>query len=188
MRIVSALLIVCLVALTVIGQDKPEPEKLSRPAKLTGFLRPGMYLGVQTHEKSASIALTVYTSEDFEIAVDSRIITLDELARKYPSVKRLRDQRLKEFEASLEAQRENLPANFEFGEPKIELMTNRSEFLCKVEHIGDDYMLVKFGKDLSSSRVIATAFISTIDWHNDGELNFSTSVQHLRRPTDRAKQ
>lgn len=181
MRLFISLLVVCLTALPSIAQSN------SHPAKLSGFLKPGMYLGVRAFEKSDGVRLTVYTEKDFQIAIDARTINLDELALKYPSVKSLRDKRLKEFVASLDAKRDNLAPNTKFGEPTIELVVDRSELLCKVEHVGDDYVLVRYGNEFASGRVLATGFISTINWHADDELRLSTSVRHVAEPADRTK-
>ncbi len=104
-----------------------------------------------------------------------------------PSVKRHCDQQLKEFVSSLDAKRDSLPPDTEFGEPKIELVVNRNELLCKVEYVGDDYIMVRYGKAFRLCRVIATGFIATIDWHKDDELSFATSVQHISKTADRTK-
>ncbi len=181
MRFMTTLLLVCLAAQPSVAQDN------GHPAKLSGFLKSGMCLGVRSFDDTNGIKITVYSVKDFEIAVDARTLELDELADKYPSVKRLRDRRLDELVASLDAKRDELPPNTKFGEPKIGLTVDQRELLCKVEHVGDDYILVRFGTGLKSGRVIATSFISTIRWRDIDEWNFATSVPQVTTTPGRTK-
>ena len=181
MRIETAILVLLLAAQPSVAQDT------AHPAKLSGFLKPGMCLGVRAFDETNGIKLTIYSPEDFEIAVDARTLGIDELAEKHLSVKRQRDEQLREFAASLEARQEDLPPNVEFGEPRIGLSFDRRELLCKIEPVGDDYFLIRYGDDLKSGRVLATAFVTTIQWHAKGALNFSTSVGHVAKKADRTK-
>ena len=166
MRLISVLLLVCLPALSSVAQES------ERPTKLLGLLKPGMYLGVRAFDETDGVKLAVYSPEDFEIALDARTMGLDDLAQKYPNVKRLRDE---------------LPPNKEFGEPRIGLSVDQRELLCKMEHVGGDYILVQYGDGFKTRRAFASSFISTIRWHDSDALRFTTSVRHIPKVTERAK-
>ena len=181
MRFATAILVVLLTTQSSFAQDT------AHPAKLSGFLKPGMCLGVRAFDEKNGVKLTIYSPEDFEIAIDARTLGIDELAEKHLNVKRLRDEQLRKFAASLAAKRDDLPPNVEFGEPRIGLSFDQRELLCKIENVGDDYFLIRYGDDLKSGRVLATAFVTTIQWHAKGALNFTTSVEHVAKKADRTK-
>ncbi|ELP30570.1 hypothetical protein RBSWK_05522 [Rhodopirellula baltica SWK14] len=181
MRFLPVFLLVGIVVTSADAQDVKRPERLS------GFLKPEMCLGIRVIDETEGIRVTVYTKEAFEIAKDSKDLAFDELVQKHEAMRRLRDQRLKEVNATLEAKREDLRSDMDFGEPKFGLPVDRRELFCRVEHVGNDYILVQYADEPDRRRVFATSFISSIRWKDSDDLGLSYSVGYVAKEATKAE-
>ena len=179
MRNAIAIILTCFFGAAGIAQEQDAPKSL------VGFLKPGMHIGVVSYQDSDRITINIYTEEDHAIAIDSRSLSIDELASKYERVATGLEQTRKDFVTSLQSRTKDLPPGKEFGEPKLGLQLNTMESFYKITAIGDDYILVTNSVAPTKRRVFATRFISSINW--DDGLEFNSSVEYVNKTTDRTK-
>ncbi len=184
MRNFIPVLIVCFLGIPGFAQEQDAPKSL------VGFLKPGMNIGVLSFAKFDAITIGIYTEEDFSIAIDARKLSSEDLASKYEKVASAFERTRKDLIATSQTSKEKLPVGKEYGEPRISISTNRSEFFYKVVSIGDDYILVTDAMNLKSTnpkyrRVIATRYISSMHWHD--ELPLSISTPYVDTKTDKNK-
>lgn len=179
MRHLIAAVLICLAPSPMLVQSALAQELVTYPKSLAGFLKSGTHVGIYSNVESGSHKVTIYSEEDFEIAMDARNMDLEELALKYKSVAQDRDRELKRFTASLESKRKTLAANKEFGEPKARITINPRELLYTVAYVGDDYILVSPEANPKKFTAFSTRFLSTIRWHEG--FRYGVSVRHVDR-------
>ena len=178
MRTAIAIFLISIVSVPCAAQDT------TLPATLSGFLKPGSYIGIRGLRESGPISITVFSQDDFEIARDARRLSLDEFSAKYPSVREARDRRLAHAAAGRETTRDQLPRDKEFGELEIELYVDRSQALGKLLHVGDDYILVAYDGDPETRRIerryaYAIRSISQIGWNSADNYSFRVSAPYI---------
>lgn len=169
MRLLFAIFIGCVTAVPCCGQDG------DYPATISGFLKPGTFAGIRALDASSGITVTIYAEPDFEIALDARRLSLDELAAKYKSVADSRAKTLQEATASWELRRKENASGRDSGTPQVSLFIDRREQLYRIVHVGNDYLLVSYEDNTNRQRAFATKYISSIRWHD--ELRFRTSIR-----------
>lgn len=180
MRHAIAIVLTCIFGAACIAQEHEAPKSL------VGFLKPGMHIGVVSYAPDSDrITIEIYTEQDHAIAIDSRNLSLEQLSSKYERVAKELERTRKDILTSLQSKTEEIPHGKEYGEPEISLRTNHREAFYKIAATGDDYILVTNATSPTKRRVLATRFISSINWRD--ELTLTWSVPHIDKATDRTK-
>ncbi|WP_164101988.1 hypothetical protein [Candidatus Laterigemmans baculatus] len=171
------LLLVCGASTSAtIAQNSSSPETL--PSTLSGFLQPGVRLGVTPKGDSQHLELLIFSDKHFEILQDAKIMDEEELAAKHPEFAAARDAELKRFSESLKKREPDLPPGVKYGEPRVELYVSRETLLCTVVSVGENYFLVTYGIDEVKRKAFATRFVTSIAWQD--ELPLSPAVSRIR--------
>ena len=103
---------------------------------------------------------------------------VDELAKRHPGVAAQRDKAISEAKKSLESLKDNLLPGQSYGEPQVRVSVDSRLLLCTVQHVGSDYILVKYAGDEKRRKAFATRYIAGIRWGD--ALGMSTSVPRVR--------
>lgn len=178
MRNAIAIILTCFFGAACIAQEQDAPKSL------VGFLKPGMHIGVVSYPPDSDrITIEIYSEQDHAIAIDSRNLTLEELTSKYERVATELVRTRKDILTSLQSSAKDIPPGKVYGEPEISLRTNQRESFYKIAATGDDYLLVTNATSPTKRRVLATRFISSINWRD--ELPFTWSVPHIDKTKDR---
>ena len=181
MRSAFAIMLMCFFGASCLAQEQEAPKSL------VGFFKPGMHIGVVSyHPDSDRISIEIYSEQDHAIAIDSRNLSLEELAAKYERVATELERTRKEVIASLQASAPKVQAGKQYGEPNISLSPHAKETFYKIAAVGDDYILVTNAIIPSKRRVFATRYISAINWRD--ELAFTWSAPMIDKPVDTTKQ
>ena len=130
------------------------------PDTLLGFLKQGMFVGVQSVERYAAVSIGVYSDEQFAIAKDARILPLDELRTKYAAVEKQIQQELRDF--SRQRGGDTRRTETESADPMVMLFPNSRDRLGVVKHVGDDYVLIANDDSSGNVEVISKRYILRI--------------------------
>lgn len=150
------------------------------PAKLVGFLRPGMAVEVVENRDKDLLNIGILTEQDFLIVSDAQTLTLDELGAKHETVAKSIAEAREAILRSMEETRKTLPPDVTLGEPVIQF-GNRIASIYKIEALGEDYVLVVSAKHPQVRRVFATQYIKSIDWQKGWYLNWN--IERGSEPT-----
>jgi hypothetical protein len=154
--IVGAILTLAILS-PVVAQDP-------LPRSLVGFFAPGTQVGIIGSE-TGSFRVVIYSPSDFAIRADARNLSFDELAAKYESVAKARDDKLKQRADSGET-----------GTPEFNVLLTNNELLCKIVHVGDDYLLVKMADHDQYRMVYPLGQLTSIHWA--GPLPLRTTIRY----------
>lgn len=133
------------------------------PESFLGFLKPGMHLRITHSSNSSAVTIDVYSDEEYAIVNDALTMNVNELAKKYPSVAKRRDDLLEKHIATLK--NESVPdLSSDLQEEFVVLHSQQRVTpplkFCEVQHIGNDYVLIQYAE--GDRQLIAKPFIKTI--------------------------
>ena len=73
------------------------------PASLLGFVKPGMHLGVRYSQQDSFVSLEIFNEDQFRLAQDARVMSLEALGQKYPLVAEQASKSLADYKSTIEA-------------------------------------------------------------------------------------
>lgn len=138
------------------------------PTEMLGFLTPGAHIGVYQSEtrdgnSEPFFSLTLYEDDGYELAVDARKLSLDELCEKYPAVAKRAEKTLADYEKVLIEKANELDAGKRYAEPTLSMQVSRRTLFCTVIYVGDDYALLSYDKS-KRKWVLPKHMINRILW------------------------
>ena len=187
------LAIVMLVAATAFpaGKLKAQSSTEAFPRSLLGFLKPGMHVGVdytvnRSGDAEEHFSLKIFDDTGYRIAVDTRLLSLDELRRKYPVIEKHAEKTLSNYQQQLPDRAKKLARGKRYAKPELSMSVSRRTLLCKVIHVGDDYVLVSYG-EAEKRRVLPKHMIKRVYW-SEGLPHLYASARVVAVDTDETEQ
>lgn len=136
---------------------------------MLGFLEPGLQLGIdhaqnRNREAEPYFMLTVINNSSYQIAVESRQLSLDELREKYLAIDQYAKKTLSNYKKDLQERSKELDAGKQYAKPTLSMAVNHGTLFCTIVSVGDDYVLVSYGESRERKRLIPKHMIRQIDW------------------------
>jgi hypothetical protein len=138
-------------------------QEADRPPSMIGFLEPGTKVSVHMLSNTGDIMLRVFSSEQFQIALDAKELELDALVSKHPSLQK-RIQEATDFVAK----------NYGDNQTKITLDKVKHSF-GTIRATGSDYVVIEMDGLSGRSRVFSRDAIKRI-YLNDHGVGLLTSI------------
>ena len=173
-RLSSFVLLVLMTFGSVLAQD-------SHPDTLSGFIKPNMHLGIRLTDASTEYSVVILTPEEYAIHVDSRELSIEELTAKYPDVAKRRDDAIANAKKAIASQTVKLRPGQGYGETKARADVDHRVLLCKVIHVGADYILIEYANSSARRRAFSTRYLTSIRWGDP--VRISTSTPRIKLPS-----
>jgi len=151
----TTLLLLAAMSLQTLAQDTEYPSSMVQ------FLKSGMKIGISKLEDHHGLNITVFSDDEFQIALDARSLKTDELAKKYPSVAEKKQNSIAIAKRGRKLEERHLSAN-------VKVVFDAKMVLCTVEHVTDDYVLVRNVHNNNARMAFASHSIEKISWGESG--------------------